>query len=133
MPELNPPLHTDLPRSSGLTPPQAPSRNFGFLAAHDLLLARLGALAELYALSDPNTSVIKIRQLAEALVQQAAARLGVAAGSETNQFDLIRTLEQRGLLGRDVGDPAWCLRGSARRGRAAYPRAAASWAERGDG
>jgi len=96
---------TSLPRTGGRDLTSVPtSPNFGFLAAHDSMLVRLGALAELYALSDPNTAVIKIRQLAEGLLQQAAARLGLDVGPEASQFELIRTLEFRGLLARDVAD-----------------------------
>lgn len=95
------------PRAAGTAaPPRHPSTspNFGFLAAHDALLERLGSLAELYAAPDPNTSVIKARQFAEALLQRVAARVGVDAGPAVNQLDLIRALEARGVLARDVAD-----------------------------
>lgn len=42
--------------------------NFAFLARHDALLAELGARAEEYALSDPNTSLVKLRQFLERFV-----------------------------------------------------------------
>ena len=58
----------------------AASPNFGFLA--EPLHARLGALSELHALRDPNSSLLKARQLAEALLQSTAARLGIPAGPE---------------------------------------------------
>ena len=48
---------------------QASSANFGFLSRHDPLLVRLGGLAELYAHTDPNTTILKLRQFAEALLQ----------------------------------------------------------------
>lgn len=80
------------------------SPNFAFLAAHDALLEQLGSLAELYAPQDPNTSVIKARQFAEALLQRVAARVGVDAGPAANQLELIRALEGRGVLARDVAD-----------------------------
>ena len=40
-------------------------------------LVRLGALAENYFQDDPNTCVMKLRQLGELLAQQVAARTGV--------------------------------------------------------
>lgn len=86
-------------------PKDVPSHNFGFLAAHDPLLVRLAGLAELYIHDDPNTALIKLRQFGEALLQQAAARLGVG-GRELGgtQVDLIRELQGQGLLTREVAD-----------------------------
>ena len=46
------------------------SPNFFFLESHDQLLVTLAAQAETYLLSDPNTSLIKLRQFVELLVQQ---------------------------------------------------------------
>ncbi|HEY0777711.1 MAG TPA: type I restriction-modification system endonuclease [Gemmatirosa sp.] len=85
-------------------PAPAESANFGFLRRHDPLLVRLGALAELHALQDPNSSIFKARQFAESLLQQTAARVGVDAGPEGNQLALIRALENIGMLGREVAE-----------------------------
>ncbi len=49
------------------------SKNFGFLAAYDPQLERLGALAERFFSEDPNTCLIKPRQFAELLAGHAAA------------------------------------------------------------
>ncbi len=78
------------------------SPNFSFLARHEPLLAGLGAQAELYAVPDPVTAIFKIRQLGEALLQRLAARLGIEAGPQSNQLELIRVLEAHGVLVRDV-------------------------------
>jgi type I restriction enzyme R subunit len=82
----------------------AASANFGFLARHDPLLVRLGGLAELYANTDPNTAILKLRQFAEALLQRAAAGVGVNVGRGIAQADLIRDLKVQGLLAREVAD-----------------------------
>ena len=86
--------------------------NFGFLRRTDPLLVRLGALAELHAHGDPNSSVFKVRQFAEALLQQTAARAGVQAGPEANQLTLIRTLEELGLFGAELADVLHAIRKS---------------------
>jgi hypothetical protein len=41
-----------------------PTSNFGFLQAHDPLLVRLAGFAELYATSDPNAAILRLRQFA---------------------------------------------------------------------
>lgn len=51
--------------------------NFGFLAAHDLVFAELAACAERAFSLDPNTTLIKLRQLGEAMAQDIALRLGI--------------------------------------------------------
>jgi type I restriction enzyme, R subunit len=76
--------------------------NFAFLDEHDQLLVQLGMLAERYFPDDPNTSILKLRQLAEALVQHVAARVGLLASAEESQFDLIRRLQDEGLVPREV-------------------------------
>jgi len=43
------------------------SSNFAHLQSHDEQLLRLGMLAERYFTEDPNTCLLKLRQLAELL------------------------------------------------------------------
>jgi type I restriction enzyme M protein len=50
--------------------------NFDILHAYEARLWRLGALAERYFAEDPNTSLLKLRQLSELLAQSLAARAG---------------------------------------------------------
>ena len=88
------------------------SANFGFLHTHDPLLVRLGALGELHACTDPNSSLLKARQLAEALLQAAAARAGIDAGPEGSQHTLIRILEDEGLLGEELASVFHTIRRS---------------------
>ena len=58
------------------------SPNFSFLGQHDALLVRYAAQAERYVFEDPNTALVKLRQLAELLAKRAAAYAGVAVESE---------------------------------------------------
>jgi type I restriction enzyme R subunit len=76
--------------------------NFSFLAPHDVQLVRLGALAERYFPDDPNTCLLKLRQLTEVLAQLLASQTGLYVSSEEGQFDLLRRLQDRGLLPREV-------------------------------
>ena len=51
--------------------------NFSFLKVHDAQLGRLGLLAEKYFADDPNTCLLKLRQLAGSLAQLTASRVGI--------------------------------------------------------
>jgi type I restriction enzyme R subunit len=81
--------------------PAAPPSNFAHLAVLDAQLQRLGLLAERYFADDPNTCLIKLRQLAEVLAQLAAERVGGFLAAES-QFDRLRRLEDQGLLPREI-------------------------------
>jgi type I restriction enzyme R subunit len=76
--------------------------NFSHLKAHDEQLVRLGLLAERYFPEDPNTCLLKLRQLTEALAQLAASRVGLYAGTDEKQADLLRRLQEHGILPREV-------------------------------
>ena len=53
--------------------------NFEFLKDHDPLLLQLATTAESAFVPDPNTTLLKLRQLGEAMAQDIASRLGVEA------------------------------------------------------
>ncbi len=76
--------------------------NFAHLQAHDEQLVRLGMLAERYFAEDPNTCLLKLRQLAELLTQMVASRVGLYADAEEKQVDLLRRLQDHGILPREV-------------------------------
>src|SRR5690242_819413 len=76
--------------------------NFGFLEAHDEQLVRLGMLAERYFPDDPNTSILKLRQLAELLAQLVASKVGVFTSREEPQYDLLRRLQDQSILPREI-------------------------------
>ena len=78
------------------------STNFGHLEEHDPLLVQLGMLAEKYFTDDPNTCILKLRQLGESLAQHVASRVGVLGSAEESQFDLIRRLQDEGIIPREV-------------------------------
>ncbi|GAA3528422.1 type I restriction-modification system endonuclease [Zobellella aerophila] len=68
------------------------SVNFGFLAEHDELFIQLAAAAERAFASDPNTTLIKLRQLGEALAQHLAVLSGIEFDTQTTQADLLYRL-----------------------------------------
>lgn len=77
--------------------------NFSQLKAHDEQLERLGLLAERYFADDPNTCILKLRQLTEGIAQSVASRVGLYASQEERQVDLLRRLQDHGILPREVG------------------------------
>ena len=77
-----------------------PSPNFSFLSQHDPVLLQHATLAEQYVFRDPNTALIKLRQLAESLAKSVAAKVGIACGSEESFRDVEIGLFDRGLLDR---------------------------------
>ena len=56
--------------------------NFAFLAEHDPVFLQLASTAEQVFAADPNTTLIKLRQLGEALAQDIAARSGIEFTSD---------------------------------------------------
>jgi type I restriction enzyme, R subunit len=77
--------------------------NFSVLAQHDEQLLRLGMLAERYFAEDPNTCLLKLRQLTELLAQLVATRVGLYLTSDEKQVDLVRRLQDNGIVPREVG------------------------------
>lgn len=78
------------------------SRNFGFLLSHLPLLVAYGTAAESHVFSDPNTSLIKSRQFAEAMAADLVSRARVRVEGSTH-FDRLRALDREGYLHGDVG------------------------------
>jgi len=83
-------------------PCSLPPTNFTVLQEHDEQLLRLGMLAERYFAEDPNTCLLKLRQLAELLAQLVASRVGLYLSPEESQFELLRRLEDQGILPREI-------------------------------
>lgn len=77
--------------------------NFSYLKVHDEQLERLGLLAERYFRDDPNTCLLKLRQLAEVMAQSMASQVGIYTSSDEKQIDLLRRLQDHGILPREVG------------------------------
>ncbi|WP_223146646.1 type I restriction-modification system endonuclease [Methylomonas albis] len=76
--------------------------NFIFLQQHDSQLLNLGLLAENYFADDPNTCLLKLRQLSELLAQLLAAKTGQFTSQDEKQYDLLRRLQDSGVLPREV-------------------------------
>lgn len=73
---------------------QTESSNFAFLSEHDTLFVELATSAERAFASDPNTTLIKLRQLGEALAQHIAALSGIEFDELTSQADLLFRLNR---------------------------------------
>lgn len=73
--------------------------NFAFLAGHDPVFLELAASAERAFSHDPNTTLIKLRQLGEAMAQDIAARLGIELDERAGQRDLLYRIDS--ALGLD--------------------------------
>ncbi len=84
--------------------------NFDFLKHHDELLVRLAQTAEACFVPDPNTTLIKMRQLGEELAKTIASRVGVDSGSDVKQVDLLRELDYTLRLDKQVKDAFHALR-----------------------
>ena len=82
----------------------ARSQNFAFLATHEERLAVLGEQAERYFQLDPPACIIRLRQLSEAIAQEAAACAGQYTSSEDSQLDLLRRLRDARVINREVAD-----------------------------
>jgi hypothetical protein len=78
--------------------------NFEFIAPFEGQLHRLGLLAERYFTDDPNTCLIKLRQLAELTAKFSAGRLGLNVTETAGFSDILRGLRFECSLPREVGD-----------------------------
>ncbi len=79
-----------------------PQTNFAHLEQHDEQLLRLGMLAEKYFADDPNTCLLKLRQLSELLAQLIAAKTGQLLAPEETQYELLRRLQDSGMVPREI-------------------------------
>ena len=84
--------------------------NFDFLKHHDELLVRLAQTAEACFVPDPNTTLIKMRQLGEELAQTIASRVGIESGKEIKQIELLKELDNTLKLDRQIKDAFHSLR-----------------------
>lgn len=76
--------------------------NFTHLQEHDEQLLRLGMLAERYFTDDPNTCLLKLRQLAETLAQMLASSVGIVLRAEEGQYHLLHRLRDQGILPYEI-------------------------------
>lgn len=80
----------------------AASSNFSFLQEHDPVFLQLASAAEQVFASDPNTTLIKLRQLGEALAQDLASRAGIEFDATTTQSDLLYKLSRDIQLDQNI-------------------------------
>ena len=80
----------------------AASINFPFLQEHDPVFHQLASTAEQVFASDPNTTLIKLRQLGEALAQDLASRAGIELEATTSQSDLLYKLSREIQLDQNI-------------------------------
>jgi len=78
------------------------SSNFAHLQTHDEQLLRLGMLAERYFADDPNTCLLKLRQLAEVLAQIVASGVGLLDRPDEGQYELLFRLRDHGILPDEI-------------------------------
>ena len=86
------------------------SANFAFLKRHGEQLYRIAVLGEVYFRTDPNTTLMKLRQFAELLAQEVAARSGVLPSPDANFADVLGQLGRSGQMPRQVLDLFHLLR-----------------------
>jgi type I restriction enzyme, R subunit len=84
--------------------------NFAFLQKLEPQVYRLGLLAERYFAEDPNTCLIKLRQLSELTAQLTASRYGLEVFPSDNLADILRRLKFECSLPGEVGDLFHSLR-----------------------
>src|SRR3954462_11449318 len=82
----------------------AGSVNFDFLAKDEPRLVRLARLAERYFHDDPPGALIKLRQFAELMAKEVAARQGALPPVQPTFDELLRSLRLRSVLPREVAD-----------------------------
>jgi len=90
-----------------------PTSSFAFLAPYGPLYLRLASAAERTLAVDPSLTLVSLRQLSEAFARHAAARAGLLTDnrdSSANQLDLLRTLEQRGIVRDQIAEIFHMLR-----------------------
>lgn len=86
------------------------SLNFSFLSGHNPVFEQLAQAAERNLGNDANTTLMKLRQLAEAFARHAADATGVWPGPQASQLEVLRALESRGIIERDVAAMFHALR-----------------------
>ena len=72
--------------------------NFAFVNGLSTTISELGQRAETYFSDDPNTSLIKLRQMVERMVDEIIGYSNVFVGKDDGLLDRILKLEHNGLL-----------------------------------
>jgi len=80
------------------------SNNFNFLDFHDRELLKLVSFAEKYYNTDPNTSLIKLRQFGERIVHLILIKRGIKTNPSEEQIDLIDRLFDKNIIPPQIHD-----------------------------
>lgn len=86
------------------------SQNFAFLAEHNAIFLQLASSAERNFSADPNTTLVKVRQLGEALAQDIATRAGMAFDDRTTQIELLKQLSHESIISPETAEAFHLLR-----------------------
>lgn len=84
--------------------------NFEFLKKHHDWLFKLAESAERNFVPFPNTTLVNMRQLGEAIAQTIASRVGIECGVEVKQIDLLKELDYVLRLDDNVRDAFHTIR-----------------------
>jgi len=76
-------------------PTEEHESNFAFLAKDEPLFFQLAMGAERLFSFDPNASLLKLRQLGEAMTQSIASRVGIQFDDRTSQSDLLYSVGRK--------------------------------------
>ena len=78
--------------------------NFEFLKQHDPVFYQLASTAEQFFTMDPNTTIMKLRQLSEAFAKDIASRFNIPSYSYNNQNELLYQIDRKINLDSRVKD-----------------------------
>lgn len=84
--------------------------NFYFMEEHAPIFLELARNGERVFKGDPNTTLIKMRQLGEALAKDIASRSNINFEPDINQVDLMRILSRELNLDKNIKDIFHTLR-----------------------
>lgn len=84
--------------------------NFEFLRESEPRLLRLARIAERYFAEDPPGALIRLRQLAEFMAKDVAARHGLLPAASINFDGVLRVLKARAVLPRQIADMFYHLK-----------------------
>lgn len=84
--------------------------NFTFLEKHAALLFQLARSAEQAFVPDPNTCLIKLRQLAEVIAKDIASKVGVEFDEKITQLDLLRRIQSQVAISQELKDTFHSIR-----------------------
>jgi type I restriction enzyme R subunit len=84
--------------------------NFSFLEKHASLLFQLARSAEQAFVPDPNTCLIKLRQLGEVIAKDIASKVGVEFDERVSQLDLLKRIQAQVSISQELNDTFHSIR-----------------------